>query len=65
MFYIATAVLLELFLGIFDFHQSDKNDYIIGSDNFWSAFCVFHAPFREKTQSFKICALKNPMIFDN
>ena len=30
MFYIATAVLLELFLGIFDLHQSDKNDYFIG-----------------------------------
>jgi len=28
------------------------------SDNFWSAFCVFHAHFWEKTHSFKICALK-------
>ena len=28
------------------------------SDNFWSAFCVFHAHFWGKTQSFKICALK-------
>ena len=27
-------------------------------DNFWSAFCVFHAHFWEKTHSFKICALK-------
>jgi len=30
----------------------------ISSDNFWSAFCVFHAHFWEKTHSFKICALK-------
>ena len=29
------------------------------SDNFWSAFCVFHAHFWEKTHSCKICALKN------
>ena len=29
-----------------------------GSDNFWSAFCVFHAHFWEKTHSFKISALK-------
>jgi len=28
------------------------------SDNFWSAFCVFHAHFWGKTHSFKICALK-------
>jgi len=28
------------------------------SDNFWSAFCVFHAHFWRKTHSFKICALK-------
>jgi len=28
------------------------------SDNFWSAFCVFHAHLWEKTHSFKICALK-------
>ena len=28
------------------------------SDNFWSAFCVFHAHFWEKPHSFKICALK-------
>jgi len=30
----------------------------INSDNFWSAFCVFHAHFWEKTHRFKICALK-------
>jgi len=30
----------------------------LSSDNFWSAFCVFHAHFWEKTHSFKICALK-------
>jgi len=35
------------------------------SDNFWSAFCVFHTHFWEKMHSFKICALKNAMIFDN
>ena len=29
------------------------------SDTFWSAFCVFHALFWEKTHSFKICAQKN------
>jgi len=28
------------------------------SDNFWSAFSVFHAHFWEKTHIFKICALK-------
>jgi len=28
------------------------------SDNFWFAFCVFHAHFWGKTHSFKICALK-------
>jgi len=28
------------------------------SDNFWSAFCVFHAHFWGKTHSFKICARK-------
>ena len=32
--------------------------YIILSDNFWSAVCVFHAHFWKKTHSFKICALK-------
>ena len=32
--------------------------YIQVSDNFWSAFCVFHAHFWEKTHIFKICALK-------
>jgi len=31
---------------------------VVLSDNFWSAFCVFHAHFWEKTHSFKICALK-------
>jgi len=31
---------------------------LMTSDNFWSAFCVFHAHFWEKTHSFKICALK-------
>ena len=31
---------------------------LIHSDNFWSAFCVFHAHFWEKTHSFKIGALK-------
>jgi len=35
------------------------------SDNFWSAFCVFQAHFWKKTHSFKICALKNAMVFDN
>ena len=30
----------------------------MGSDNFWSALCVFHAHFWGKTHSFKICALK-------
>jgi len=30
----------------------------VSSDNFWSAFCVFHAHFWGKTHSFKICALK-------
>jgi len=30
----------------------------VTSDIFWSAFCVFHAHFWEKTHSFKICALK-------
>jgi len=30
----------------------------VSSDNFWSAFCVFHAHFWEKTHSFKKCALK-------
>ena len=30
----------------------------VHSDNFWSAFCVFHAHFWGKTHSFKICALK-------
>ena len=30
----------------------------MSSDIFWSAFCVFHAHFWEKTHSFKICALK-------
>ena len=34
----------------------EKNNSI--SDNFWSAFCVFHAYFWEKTHIFKICALK-------
>ena len=36
------------------------DQYTMGmfSDNFWSAFCVFHAHFCEKTHSFKICALK-------
>ena len=32
-------------------------DCVIVSDNFWSAFCVFHAHFWEKTHSFKIFAL--------
>jgi len=32
---------------------------LVGSDNFWSAFCVFHAHFWGKMHSFKICALKN------
>ena len=32
--------------------------YHVYSDNFWSAFCVFHAHFWGKTHSFKICALK-------
>jgi len=38
----------------------EHNEYtsIMISDNFWSAFCVFHAHFWEKTHSFKICALK-------
>ena len=30
----------------------------MSSDNFCSAFCVFHAHFWEKMHSFKICALK-------
>jgi len=38
---------------------------VAASDNFWSAFCVFHAHFWGKTHSCKICALKNAMIFDN
>ena len=33
------------------------------SDNFWSAFCVFHAHFWGKTHSFKICALKKRIDF--
>ena len=32
--------------------------FIVISDNFWSAFRVFHAHFWEKTHSFKICAVK-------
>ena len=32
--------------------------FVLASDNFWSAFCVFHAHFWEKTHRFKICALK-------
>ena len=35
-----------------------KSFKVVSSDNFWSAFCVFHAHFWEKTHSFKICALK-------
>jgi len=35
-----------------------KRHYIVNSDNFWSAFCVFHAHFWGKTHIFKICALK-------
>ena len=31
---------------------------VVTSDNFWSAFCVFHAHFWGKTHIFKICALK-------
>ena len=38
------------------FNYMRKN--ITTSDNFWSAFCVFHAHFWGKTHSFKICALK-------
>ena len=37
--------------------------FITCSDNFWSAFCVFHAHFWGKTHSFKICALKNRIDF--
>ena len=46
------------------FNVGCKTLYIGTSDNFWSAFCVFHAHFWKKTHSFKICALKNAMIFD-
>jgi len=37
--------------------------FITTSDIFWSAFCVFHAYFWEKTHSFKICALKKTQWF--
>ena len=36
----------------------NPHPFVIVSDNFWSAFCVFHAHFWGKTHSFKICALK-------
>ena len=32
--------------------------YLFTENACWSAFCVFHAHFWEKTHSFKICALK-------
>jgi len=31
---------------------------VTSCDNFWSAFCVFHARFWEKTHSYRLCALK-------
>jgi len=38
--------------------------YII-SDNFWSAFCIFHEHFCEKNAHFLNMCAKNAMIFDN
>ena len=36
---------------------------MLTSDNFWSAFCVFHAHFWAKTHYFKICALEKRKDF--
>ena len=53
---IAKDVIISWFP---DFTVLQRLNYIVFSDHFWSAFCVFHAHFwGEKTHSFRICALK-------
>ena len=54
---IESVIKDKTYMGIWQIHAL-ASVLKTPSDNFWSAFCVFHANFWEKTHSFKICALK-------